>query len=199
MSVEFWKGEFGDEYTERNVNLEKNNLRFFDNSLLFCASFVHSIVEFGAGSGQNIKALRQLFPHATIAACEINQKAIAELKKIEHTLVYDMPIGESQLSGFDLAISKGLLIHIPPHELPRAYEALYTASCKYILIAEYYNPTPVELYYRGNTGKMWKRDFAGEFMGKYPDVQLIDYGFVYRRDKHPQDDITYFLMEKKSH
>jgi spore coat polysaccharide biosynthesis protein SpsF len=33
----------------------------------------------------------------------------------------------------------------------------------------------------------------------FPDLKLLDYGFVYRRDPaHPQDDVTWFLMEKAS-
>ena len=48
-------------------------------------------------------------------------------------------------------------------------------SKKFILIAEYYNPTPVEVSYRGHNGKLFKRDFAGEMMKKYSDLKLIDY------------------------
>jgi hypothetical protein len=33
----------------------------------------------------------------------------------------------------------------------------------------------------------------------YPDLKLLDYGFVYHRDPaHPQDDVTWFLIEKVS-
>ena len=35
-------------------------------------------------------------------------------------------------------------------------------------------------------------------MDRYPQMRLVDYGFVYRRDPNfPQDDITWFLMEKQ--
>jgi spore coat polysaccharide biosynthesis protein SpsF len=45
---------------------------------------------------------------------------------------------------------------------------------------------------------LFKRDFAGEMMDRYPDLKLLDYGFVYHRDPaFPDDDITWFLMEKK--
>ena len=34
-------------------------------------------------------------------------------------------------------------------------------------------------------------------MDRHPSLSLIDYGFAYRRDPtFPQDDITWFLMEK---
>jgi hypothetical protein len=44
----------------------------------------------------------------------------------------------------------------------------------------------------------FKRDFAGEIMDRFPDLRLVDYGFVYHRDpQFPQDDFTWFLMEKR--
>ncbi len=69
-----------------------------------------------------------------------------------------------------------------------------------MLVAEHYNTTPVEIPYRGHAGKLFKRDFAGELMERHPDLELVDYGFLYRRDAvlfEVQDDITWFLMEKR--
>ena len=38
---------------------------------------------------------------------------------------------------------------------------------------------------------------AGEIMELHPEMKLIDYGFSYRHDPvFPQDDITWFLMER---
>ena len=45
---------------------------------------------------------------------------------------------------------------------------------KYICIVEYYNPTPVEVIYRGHKGKLFKRDFAGEMLDKYRNLKLIN-------------------------
>ncbi len=73
-------------------------------------------------------------------------------------------------------------------------------SNKYICIAEYYNPTPIENTYRGFEGFLFKRDFAGELLDSYDDLQLIDYGFAYRRDNnyhHYYDDISWFLLGKR--
>ncbi|MGE5403941.1 MAG: pseudaminic acid biosynthesis-associated methylase, partial [Candidatus Saccharibacteria bacterium] len=67
-----------------------------------------------------------------------------------------------------------------------------------IIVAEYYNPTPVEIQYRGHANKLFKRDFAGEMMDKYTDLKLVKYGFAYHRDPNfPQDDITWMLLEKR--
>ncbi len=91
-----------------------------------------------------------------------------------------------------------MLIHINPDELENVYDKLYQSSNRYICMAEYYNPTPVMVPYRGNENKLFKRDFAGEFMERFQDVKLLDYGFKYHGDSQfPQDDATWFLMEKR--
>jgi len=99
---------------------------------------------------------------------------------------------------FDLVLIKGVLIHINPDKLPQVYDILYQSSQRYICISEYYNPSPVTIPYRGHSDKLFKRDFAGEMLDRYSDLQLVDYGFNYHRDLHfPQDDTTWFLLEKR--
>ena len=89
-----------------------------------------------------------------------------------------------------------MLIHINPDELDKVYANLYALSRRYIMVCEYYNPVPVVVPYRGNTDRLFKRDFAGEMIDRY-NLRLIDYGFVYHRDGYfSQDDVTWFLMEK---
>jgi hypothetical protein len=61
-----------------------------------------------------------------------------------------------------------------------------------------YNPSPVVMKYRGYSDRLFKRDFCGEMMDTYTDLKLIVYGFAYHRDVNfPQDDISWFLLEKK--
>ena len=92
---------------------------------------------------------------------------------------------------------KGVLIHINPDEILKVYRKLVESTNKYLLIAEYYSRKPEALMYRGFKDKLFKRDFAGEILDQYPDLNLVDYGFVYHKDpKFPQDDITWFLLEK---
>jgi len=93
-------------------------------------------------------------------------------------------------------LSKGVLIHIDPASLPLAYDTLFASAGRYICLVEYYNPTPVEVPYRGHAARLFKRDFAGEMMQRFPGLRLLDYGFVYRHDpRHPLDDVTWFLLE----
>ena len=68
-----------------------------------------------------------------------------------------------------------------------------------MLLCEYYNPSPATVTYRGHDNRLFKRDFCGEMHELYPDLALVDYGFAYHADPvFPQDDITWFLLEKTS-
>lgn len=195
----FWAGEFGNEYIARNQSehLVASNLALF-SKILSCTHDIRSIIEFGANIGLNLKALKQLLPEATLSAIEINQAAAKILQEYSYIKTYNTSILDfSPSQKYDLVLIKGVLIHINPDSLSQVYQSLYESSNRYICVAEYYNPSPVEIPYRGHQGKLFKRDFAGELLDKFDDLKLVDYGFVYRRDSHfPQDDTTWFLLEK---
>ena len=197
----FWAGNFGSEYISRNESdqLLASNLNFFATALRQVGK-IQSCHEFGANIGMNLRALRLLFPSISLSAVEINPDASKILSNyIGEQNVYEGSIFDYSISHqFDLSMIKGVLIHINPDMLNVVYQKLYESSRKYILICEYYNPSPISINYRGHSDKLFKRDFAGELMDKYSDLILVDYGFVYKRDPvFPQDDITWFLMERK--
>lgn len=159
---------------------------------------VNSCLELGANIGLNLQALSYLIPNLSATAVEINKKAADECAKIPNVKVVNGSILEYDSEEmYDLTFTSGVMIHINPNELTKVYDALYKHSKKYILIAEYYNPTPVQVNYRGNSERLFKRDFAGEFLDRFPDTELVNYGFVYHRDRQcPADDITWFLIKK---
>ncbi|WP_061212749.1 pseudaminic acid biosynthesis-associated methylase [Syntrophomonas wolfei] len=196
---EFWTGQFGDDYTNRNQGsqLIASNTALFA-SIIARTRQVKSILELGANRGLDLLALRSLLPAVELSAIEINPKAVKELESINNLKIYQQSILDFSVDyQRDLVLSKGLLIHIAPEMLPRAYQVLYESSSRYICLAEYYNTTPVEVEYRGNKGKLFKRDFAGEMMDRYPDLALLDYGFTYHRDNNfPQGDLTWFVLSK---
>jgi spore coat polysaccharide biosynthesis protein SpsF len=197
----FWAGEFGNAYIERNQGdaLLASNLDFFSKSLRSTRG-IQSCIEFGANIGMNLKAIQLLHPSIQASAIEINATAAAHLQQvIAADKVYNTSILDFEPTHtYDLTLIKGVLIHINPSELPKVYDKLVASCGRYLMVAEYYNPSPVTLAYRGHTDRLFKRDFAGEIMDRHPQLQLLDYGFAYRRDPNfPQDDITWFLMEKK--
>jgi pseudaminic acid biosynthesis-associated methylase len=197
---EFWAGEFGVEYIKRNDSEQilASNLIFFSKALQHAGN-LSSCLEFGANIGMNLKALKLLYPNINLKGIEINSTAtslLADLigsQNVFEGSIFDYEVTEK----VELSLIKGVLIHINPEKLDEVYSKLYESSNRYILVCEYYNPSPVAIKYRGHTDRLYKRDFAGELLEKYPDLELIDYGFSYRRDNaFPQDDITWFLLKK---
>jgi len=157
----------------------------------------------GCNRGLNLAALEYLDPSTTKTGVDINAKALRALCDMFEDLKLDQPyihcasaVNFDTINRYDLVFTKGLLIHLAPAQLPAMYDKMYELSTRYILIAEYYNPTPVEVPYRGFDGKLFKRDFAGEMMARNK-LKLVDYGFTYHGDSMPQDDITFFLLEKE--
>ncbi|WP_417830171.1 pseudaminic acid biosynthesis-associated methylase [Thalassospira sp.] len=198
--VEFWAGEFGNSYTERN----QGELRSASVTAMFSDIFRHtrsirSVLELGANRGLNMDAIHSLNPGVELSAVEVNEQAFGILQQktyveAKHSSIQDFKADRS----WDLTFTRGVLIHIAPEDLSVAYQRLYEYSRRYILVAEYYNPTPVALEYREHHGYLFKRDFAGDLLDRYEDLSLISYGFCYHRDTvFPQDDITWFLMEKQ--
>ncbi len=196
----FWAGEFGDDYIARNrsAGLRAGNLALFSR-ILASTKGVRSLIEYGANVGMNLIALRHLLPESRLAAVEINEQAATQLHALGGIDVFN----ESLLTfnpprRYDFALSKGVLIHLHPDQLPQAYDLLHRSSARYICVAEYYNPTPVTVKYRGHAQRLFKRDFAGEMLDRFADLALLAYGFAYHRDPvFPQDDITWFLLEKQ--
>jgi pseudaminic acid biosynthesis-associated methylase len=194
----FWTGEFGDDYIGRNSGeyLTSANAELF-KTILARTSPVKSVVELGSNIGLNLRGLQRLLPEVELDGVEINSRAFAELDHIAGVTAHHSSIKNFRPNRtWDLAFTKTVLIHLDPEALGLAYEKLHAISHKYILLAEYYSPSPVEIKYRGHKNKLFKRDFAGEMLDQFSDLSLADYGFVYHRDEFPQDDINWFLLEK---
>jgi spore coat polysaccharide biosynthesis protein SpsF len=198
----FWAGAFGTEYINRNNSdsLLASNINFFASSLEKIQP-IKSCIEFGANIGMNIKALKSLYPTIEAHGIEINNEAAHQLgETVPKNQIYNSSILDFlPTRQWELVLAKTVLIHIEPNSLPSVYEKLVRSTSRYLLVAEYYSPKPVEVSYRGHSDRLFKRDFAGEILETYDELQLIDYGFSYHRDpNHPQDDINWFLMEKRA-
>lgn len=195
----FWAGQFGDEYSQRNTgrSLVAANCALFAK-ILSRTSDVRSLIEFGANIGLNLQAIALLIANADLAAVEINPKALKQLRSWGRCEVHAQSIlSFNPQRTWDLVLIKGVLIHINPAYLPKAYDVLVRSARRYICLVEYYNPTPVSIGYRGHGDRLFKRDFAGELLDSFRELTLVDYGFCYHRDANfPQDDVTWFLLEK---
>jgi pseudaminic acid biosynthesis-associated methylase len=196
----FWASEFGNDYIDRNksATLEASNTIAFAQ-MLRKTHDVHSILELGANVGMNMRAIRHIMPAVSLSGVEINKNAHDQLATLPGVNAHHDSIADfTSAKGFDLVFTKGVLIHINPDQLPDVYRNMIKLSNKWILLCEYYNPSPQQITYRGHSNKLFKRDFCGELMAIDSSLKLVDYGFFYHRDAiAPQDDLTWFLLEKK--
>jgi len=94
-----------------------------------------------------------------------------------------------------MAFTSGVLIHVEPGRLVATLDEIHRVSSKYILAAEYFSPRPEALTYRGQDGLLFKNDFGGLYMDRFPDLKLMDYGFFWKRVSGI-DDITWWLFRK---
>ena len=194
----FWQGEFGNAYTERNAITPQQRTAFFDQ-ILTRAPGIHSVCELGANRGHNLQALRELNPTLDVTGVELNDLAYVQLSaqpkiKAVRSAIQDF----TSKTAYDLVFTCGVLIHLNPNDLPAVYEKMVRLSSRYILINEYFNPTPVEIPYRGHGDTLFKRDFGGELLDSQPKnaLGLVDYGFLWQRDNPVWDNTTWWLFEK---
>jgi pseudaminic acid biosynthesis-associated methylase len=196
---QFWATDFGNDYPSRNEGekMISSNLALFSKIFKNCPE-VQSVAELGCNIGLNLIALNRINKQLKLRGYEINEKAAKTASEEDIAEIVNTTVVEAldASTTFDLTFTKGVLIHINPEMLHAVYQNLYDLSSRYILVCEYYNPSPVSIDYRGNKDRLFKRDFAGELINKYR-LKLVDYGFNYQHDPYlTQCDSTWFLLSK---
>ena len=189
-----WHGDFGREYHLRNSQIDRVGfwrevVDRFDND-----PPVKSILELGAGQGDNLIALRESLPGAMLTGVDINPLAV-ELMRDRGLNAIEGSVHDVKLPKADLVLTRGFLIHVQPNYLPGTYDAIHAASNRYIIMAEYFSPEPREIPYRGKGAALWARDFAGDMLARFSDLALVDYGFCYKGAGH-DESLNWFLLEK---
>lgn len=202
--VTFWRGAFGDAYRERNAPSEaavQAKIAVWSRVLrALCGAPPDSILEIGANTGINLRALRQV-TSATLSALEPNAEARKQLLRdgvIAPDNVYDgfasaIPLPDA---AADLVFTSGVLIHIAPDDLPQACREIHRVARRYIGCIEYFSAVPEEKSYRGHAGVLFKRDFGSYWLEQFPQLRVLDYGFFWK-PVTGQDNMTWWLFEKR--
>ncbi|MDX9964141.1 pseudaminic acid biosynthesis-associated methylase [Desulfobacter postgatei] len=200
----FWKGNFGNQYTERNAvdldNLYEKNFGLtrtaLNNDMLTDVNTNASILEAGCNRGLQLELLRRQ-GFTKLWGIDINAKALEHARKekqnnIVEGSILDIPFKDNY---FDLVFTSGVLIHIHPSNIKQALSELYRTTKKYIWCFEYFADTYTEISYRKNTNKMWKADFLSIFMEFYPDLAIIKQKKLQYIDEPDKEDMM-FLLKK---
>ncbi len=184
--TEFWKGEFGQEYTDRNSHSIEDWDAFYTKvwgktKIEMNTSFLENmpkdikILEVGCNTGMQLNGLQRM-GFENIYGIELQQYAVEEAKKYTKNVNiicgsgFDLPFKDQY---FDLVCTNGVLIHISPNDLPKIMAEMYRCSNKYIWGFEYYAEKTTDINYRGHTNYLWKADYAALFMQQFADLKLV--------------------------
>ena len=197
----FWADKYALEYMEKNksFNAELGNEGW--QKILAKADDIKNILDCGCNIGRNIQFLNTVLPEAKKSVIEISKPAYDFVtNNFEISESFNGIIVESDFKeeSFDLVFICGVLIHIHPDDLLANMQKMFEYSNKYILIAEYFNRTPVMIEHQGELNKLFKSDFGKLFLENF-NVSLVDYGFLWGHiyDKAGFDDITWWLFKKE--
>ena len=202
--AEFWRGEFGNAYTDRNsASAEQMRARI----ALWAEILSHtisapptSILEVGANLGVNLRALR-LLSAARCLAVEPNDKARGILVQDGIVAADDLRGGLASSIDFpdgaaDLAFTSGVLIHVHPDQQLPSLKEIHRCAKRWIGCIEYFSDKPEMIPYRGHDDRLFKRDFGGFWLDSFPDLRVVAYGFAWKRVTG-LDNLTWWLFEKR--
>lgn len=186
FQAKIWQGEFGQEYTDRNVfGIEELDSLWLRNygigrteitrALLSGIPKSASILEVGCNVGNQL-VLLQTQGYTNLTGIEIQSYAlkIAESRltnvALQQASVLSLPFGNN---SFDLVFTSGVLIHIAPEDLPRAISEIYRCTKQYIWGTEYFSKEPTSVPYRGHEELLWKMDYVKLYLSSFPDLDLV--------------------------
>lgn len=205
-SLDYWRGPAGESYIERNpvtpqaVEARRRLWSEITNHML--PACPKSVLEVGANIGLHLRGLKAQLPGGVrYFATEPNQQARERLIDdgvVDQWDVYEsLQMSEARLGGCDLIYTSGVMIHVEPSRLLDFCRTIHSNAKRWIVAIEYFNQTPVEIEYRGEMGRLFKRDFGGFYLDNFPDLHPIACGFGWSRMSPTLDDVTWTLLERR--
>lgn len=206
--IDFWKGDFGKEYTDRtSLNYSEWGKFYIDmwgkTKIDMNTDFIGQlpenikILEVGCNIGLQLNGL-QLMGFKNIYGIELQPYAVEEAKKRTKNINiimgsgFDIPFKDEY---FDVVCTNGVLIHVSPKDLPKFMDEMYRCSKKYIWGFEYFAEKTTDINYRGHNNRMWKSDYAALFMQQFPDLKLVKKE-MYPYIENPSNVDCMYLLEK---
>jgi pseudaminic acid biosynthesis-associated methylase len=208
VQEQFWKGDFGKEYTDRNkwssdAEWDKTYLDTWGLTKLEINDKVLKdlprdirILEVGCNYGAQLRGLQRM-GFTNLYGVELQPYAVEQSKRaysgfnIITGSGFDLPFKDC---FFDLVCTNGVLIHISPKDHYAFMKEIFRCSNKYIVGWEYYSEEIKELNYRDNKGFMWKANFAEIYKNYFPGLILKEKHLVKYMASDNYD--TLFLLEK---
>ncbi|MEX1028734.1 MAG: pseudaminic acid biosynthesis-associated methylase [Paenibacillaceae bacterium] len=204
--MDFWAGEFGSEYTERNTYTPEQLNEFYMNQFgvsraemnnTFLGSLsIDQILEAGCNVGNQLRSL-QTMDFGRLYGIELQDYAVEKSKQVTEGInviqgsIFDIPFKDNY---FDLVFTSGVLIHIAPDDITKAIDEIYRTSKRYIWGFEYYSNEYEVVDYRGNADRLWKTNFMKLFLDRYPSLKVVKEAKYKYLSNNNEDQM--YLLEK---
>lgn len=183
----FWLGNFGQEYTERNIlDPDKMDIDYketfgvsrTDMNELFLKDLNlkdKKILEIGCNVGNQLRLLQKM-GCKNLYGIELQPYAVQRAKDLTKGIniiqgeADEIPFKDGY---FDLVFTSGVLIHIAPENLSNIMKEIVRCSKKYIWGLEYYSDSLMKVSYRENSNAMWKGNYAEEYIKNNPELKIV--------------------------
>lgn len=206
----FWSGNFGKEYTDRNSRDKADWDKFYQDTYGTTKTLINEktllglpkdirILEVGCNTGMQLVGLQSM-GFSNLYGVELQPYAVEQAKRYTQNINiiqgsgFDLPFRDGY---FDLVCTNGVLIHIAPENLGGFMSEIVRCSQKLVMGFEYFTEGGVQdINYRGNEGFLWKADYAQIYLDSFPELRISKKDFYpYLHDSSLSDCM--FLLEKK--
>jgi spore coat polysaccharide biosynthesis protein SpsF len=181
-----WAGNHGKDYAERCKVEAKDRIDIF-NKLLNKIQIKNypssSILEIGCNKGHNLEAIKtaldkiQIINNYIIQGIDINRRLCTKPNIINGS-IYELPWVDNT---FEVTLTSGVLIHIPPPRLKEALFQMRSVSNRYTIMIEYNAEKEVGTKYGIDFNYMdgvWARPYGKIYKKKFPKDKLISTGKI---------------------
>ena len=195
-----WSSNFGNEYTARNAAPVDYITRYGKTRAEMFSDIIgdlprdSSILEVGCNVGNQLAVLKEM-GFTNLHGIDINTKAV----EVAMSKGFDCWLGDAAKidahdNEFDLVFTAGLLIHIPPADLPKVMKEIARVACAHVAGFEYFSPENKQISYREGVG-LWKGNYASEYV-KHAKMTFVREQFYPYMD-NPGNVDTGFLLSKR--
>ncbi len=202
---EFWLGEFGDSYMQRNKSIEDVNQEYAKETGITVEQIFQKffdsldrkskILELGCNVGLNLRMLQKM-GFTNLYGVELNKKALDIAQKNSKNITFiNSSIEDFEPSEtYDLVYTAGVLIHINPSVLDSVLKKIINLTNRYVFGFEYYSDNLVEIKYRDYANVCWKQNFPLLFTKLSPSLKVIKEEKFFYKNKNLVD-IAYLLQK----
>lgn len=188
---ELWSGVFGVQYTTKFYVDWRERIPFMKKILERTGA--KEILDVGTNAGWNLRAIRSADIDTKIEGLEINEHVAitaASMGFIVHVGAARFVGGNFPL-GYDLVITSGVLIHVPPNQLEQTMKSIFGASREWVLAIEYAAEEEKVIRSHDEVPRTWARPYGQLYQNL--GLELVEHG---KDEAYPECE--YWLLRKRT-